>query len=385
MKKPSAREHDLLRGSNLQRGTIPPTFPNSIVSPTAWSGADLELDLDQQQYCLLLDELQIAELEQASRNFKELGYSLEEMSQQTFSLPKLGKRLKALAVELTEGAGFFRIRGLDPRRYSREMNVILYVGLSSYIGGKRGRQDELGNMLLHLTDVGSAVDPDNQRQSPYSNVEQPFHTDTGDIIGLYSLGGAQCGGESRLASTAAVYNEIVKTRPDMISLLSSPSWIFDRFGQWPPWKMRPLLYPIQNQNALLSFSRRPLVGNASSPRSADIPDLPPSHVEAMNAVHFAADHHALSIKLQAGDILFWNNLALMHGRRGFTDSAEEKRHLIRLWLRNEATENAWPIPEDLKTQWNDAFEHVGRPQLWPLEPIRDQGYISTQQRSSGHA
>jgi hypothetical protein len=142
---------------------------------------------------------------------------------------------------------------------------------------------------------------------------------------------------------------------------------------------------MPNQNVLFSFSRRPLVGNASSPRSADIPDLPSSHVEAINAIHFAAERHALSMKLQPGDLLVWNNLALMHGRTGFTDSPENKRHLIRLWLRNEATENAWPIPENLQIQWSDAFEHAGRPQLWPLEPIRDQSYISTQQRSSGYA
>jgi len=52
-----------------------------------------------------------------------------------------------LATELTSGVGFFHVRGLDPQRYSNEMNVVLYLGISTYIGGKRGRQDELGNML----------------------------------------------------------------------------------------------------------------------------------------------------------------------------------------------------------------------------------------------
>lgn len=57
---------------------------------------------------------------------------------------------------------------------------------------------------------------------------KPFHTDAGDIIALYSLGEAECGGESQLVSSATIYNEIVKTRPDLVRLLSSPSWIFDR-------------------------------------------------------------------------------------------------------------------------------------------------------------
>jgi hypothetical protein len=159
----------------------------------------------------------------------------------------------------------------------------------------------------------------------------------------------------------------------------------NRFGQWPPYVMRPLIYPMPNRKAILSFSRRPLVGNASSPRSSDIPDLPASHVKALNAVQFSASRHALSMKLKPGDILVWNNLALMHGRSAFTDSTEDKRHLIRLWLHNEATETVFPIPKDLRPQWDDAFEHAGRPQMWPLEPIRDNSYICTRQRSSGHA
>jgi hypothetical protein len=157
------------------------------------------------------------------------------------------------------------------------------------------------------------------------------------------------------------------------------------FGQWPPYTIRPLLYPISSQNVLLSFSRRPLVGNSSSPRSLDIPDLTSSHVEAINAVHFAAERHALSMKLGRGDILVWNNLSIMHGRAGFTDSPKDRRHLIRLWLRNAETETLWPIPETLQPQWNDSFQHAGRPQLWPSEPIKDHSYISAQQRASGHA
>lgn len=76
-----------------------------------------------------------------------LGLPLEYVSQESFPLPTLGDKLKTFAAELTTGVGFFHIRGLDPRRYSNQTNIVLYLGISSYIGGKRGRQDELGNML----------------------------------------------------------------------------------------------------------------------------------------------------------------------------------------------------------------------------------------------
>jgi hypothetical protein len=77
----------------------------------------------------------------------ELGIPLQEISRTTFPLPTLGDKLKALAKELTSGVGFFHIRGLDPTKYPNGTNVVLYLGISTYIGERRGRQDELGNML----------------------------------------------------------------------------------------------------------------------------------------------------------------------------------------------------------------------------------------------
>ena len=158
------------------------------------------------------------------------------------------------------------------------------------------------------------------------------------------------------------------------------------FGQSPAYMVRPILYPMGEDKVLASFSRRPLVGNATSPRSAGIPELSAAQVEALNAVQFAAERHALSMKLKQGDMLFWNNMAMLHARKGWTDSADRRRHLVRLWLRNDDTEKLWPIPAELEagTAWNKAFDTAGKTQRWPVEPIRERAYIANQQRSSGH-
>lgn len=85
----------------------------------------------------------------ADANFYGTGLDLplEGVSKDTFPLPSLGQKLKTLAQTLTRGFGFFRICGLDPQRYSSRTNIVIYLGISSYVGEKRGRQDELGNML----------------------------------------------------------------------------------------------------------------------------------------------------------------------------------------------------------------------------------------------
>ena len=36
--------------------------------------------------------------------------------------------------------------------------------------------------------------------------------------------------------------------------------------------------------------------------------------------------------LQPGEMIIWNNFTVLHARTSFRDSAEKKRHLLRLWL-----------------------------------------------------
>lgn len=70
-----------------------------------------------------------------------------EVSATTFPLPNVGPKLLRLAEDVHRGKGFAIIRGLKPDGFSPEDNVLLFLGMSSYIGGQRGRQDEDGNML----------------------------------------------------------------------------------------------------------------------------------------------------------------------------------------------------------------------------------------------
>jgi len=84
-------------------------------------------------------------------------------------------------------------------------------------------------------------------------------------------------------------------------------------------------------------------------------------------VHFTAVKHRLTMKLQRGDIQLVNNLAIQHARSEFWDSSTQKRHIIRLWLRNE--EMAWPTPDGLKQTWSDKYsDEKVRGARWNIFP-----------------
>ena len=75
---------------------------------------------------------------------------MSAISRSTFPLPKLGQRLSEISLQLDFGCGFFVLRGLEPRKYSSEENVILYAGIASYVADTRGKQDEQNNVLREL-------------------------------------------------------------------------------------------------------------------------------------------------------------------------------------------------------------------------------------------
>ncbi len=57
-----------------------------------------------------------------------------------------------------------------------------------------------------------------------------MHTDPGPIIGMLCLNTAADGGESVVASSVVVYNQIARQKPHLIKTLIKP-WCFDGYGE----------------------------------------------------------------------------------------------------------------------------------------------------------
>lgn len=150
---------------------------------------------------------------------------LSYVDQQTFALPRLRIRLREWSRNVHFGLGFVVIRGYPVQNLSPEERVIVFAGVSSYIGNFRARQDQGGAGLSHVTDLtnshaGAIGNP------AFTAGPQAMHTDPGEIIGMFCIGTAAEGGESRIASSTAIYNELAAQRPDLLNTLSR-NWVFD--------------------------------------------------------------------------------------------------------------------------------------------------------------
>ncbi|KAM0333519.1 hypothetical protein ACHAQA_002182 [Verticillium albo-atrum] len=359
--------------------TLPDGFPTQLQGPLVWEGEGLA---DRYQWTYVLSPAQLQEVDEALRHFKALDLPLGRLNPETFPLPGLHPELRRLSAELHSGHGFFVIRGLRVDDYPRRDNLIIYAGISSHIAGLRARQDTKHDgrpadvVLTHIKDLTlSELGRDGAIGSPaYTADKQVFHTDTGDIVSLFALGSAAEGGASRLASTWRVYNHLAATRPDLVRTLSE-GWDVEIFanGDKPYWT-RPLLWhqpatAATPERVVLQYARRYFVGFGALPRSPAIPPITEAQAEALDTLHFLGEKYSVATNFEKGDMQYVNNLAVFHARDGFTDTPEQQRHLVRLWLRDP--EHAWETPKDLEDRWRQLFDGVDQnldAQVFPLEP-----------------
>jgi hypothetical protein len=305
--------------------------PGQIDIPSAWRGEDMAANPDRWLFRLSADE--IAELEQAAQSYLAKTKDIGDISKDRFPLPRFGAHLAELRDTLIDGIGFEVIRGLPVAKYSQEFAATIFCGVGAHLGSARS-QNAKGHILGHVRDVGADAKDPNTRI--YQTAErQTFHTDSADVVGLLCIREAMEGGKSLLVSTAAIYNEMLRRRPELVALLFEPI-ATDRRGEVPEGQQPYLQIPPLNWHTgfLTGFYQRQYIDSAQ--RFADAPRLTPAHVEALDLFDTLANdpHLHFGMQLQPGDMQFVYNHALLHDRTGFRDwpDAHQKRHLLRLWL-----------------------------------------------------
>ncbi|KAJ6497163.1 hypothetical protein C8R47DRAFT_972802 [Mycena vitilis] len=356
----------LAENPSLPQKPLPAGFPPSVEGPIVWEGKDWT---DESQWVYNLTQDHLAEIDRALAHFESLDKPLGFIGRDTFPLPALAPELRKLAEVLYSGRGFFVLREIPIDKYSRRELAIVYAGLSSHVGSGRGKQDGTGAVLAHIKDlrVSHAHEKGGIGNAAYTTDKQVFHTDIGDLIALLSIQSSAHGGVSRISSGGRVYNEIAKTRPDLITVLKD-NWPLDRcvsFGGDPAYAERPVLYN-EDGHIVIQYSRRHFTGYGEQVRSPNIPPISEAQAEALDMLHFLAEKYSLGLNFQKGDIQYINSMGLLHARDAFTDDEKHTRHLVRLWLRND--ELAWKTPKPLEASWQKLYSLPQEDQRFPLEP-----------------
>jgi hypothetical protein len=322
--------------------TRPPIeLPPEQRGPAAWYGPDWA---GRDDWIVRLSAGDVAEIEAALAAWRAAcADPPAPLTAADFLLPSLAPRLRALRDELLAGRGFVLMRGMPVTRWSDADCALAFIGLGAHLGHARS-QNAAGHLLGHVRDLGLAsTDP--AVRIYQTRERQTFHTDSCDVVGLLCLREAQSGGDSMLASSTTIFNEMRRRRPELAALLFEPI-ATDRRGEVPA-GMKPYFeIPVFSwyEGFLTAIYQRQYIDSAQ--RFPEAPRLTPDRIAALDLFDALANDPALHLRmrLQPGDMQFVHNHTLLHDRTGFTDWPEpaRRRHLLRLWL---AVPGARPLPE----------------------------------------
>src|ERR1051326_237078 len=142
-----------------------------------------------------------------------------EMTAEDLPLPMLSRRIAEWRNEIRRGRGFVLIRGVPVQDWTEAQAETFYWCLGHHFGIP-GAQNPEGDLLGHVRDQRTGSDVRYYR----TNKELAVHTDTADFVGLLCLQKAKSGGLSRIASSVAVFNELLRRKPQLVPRLFQPGW-----------------------------------------------------------------------------------------------------------------------------------------------------------------
>jgi hypothetical protein len=305
--------------------------PGIIESPTAWYGRELQDDVN---WITHLSAVEVEEVLAAVSHVNKSSISMLEMTPEDFPLPTLTARLNELTRELDRGRGFCLIRGLPINELSERDAAFAYWGIGLHMGVPVS-QNARGHLLGHVTDEGVDFRKNNGARGYQTRLRLPYHTDSSDVVGLLCLRPAKSGGESSVASTTSVYNEVLRRRPDLAHLWFE-NWYSDRRNEEQPGEdpfFRTRLASWDGEYLAIRYVR-PFLESAQ--RHEGVPAQTTQQTEFLDLIDEIANEpgFALHMDFQPGDMQFVCNYTTFHSRKAYEDHEDPllKRHLLRLWL-----------------------------------------------------
>jgi len=310
-------------------------LPPALTHAAAWRGEEL---FGRENWLMELTGDDLAEIDRAVCATE--GRTAEELERpEDFPLAALAEKLRRVQHDLEHGSGAVMLQRVPVEKYSEGQVRRIFWALARHIGTPIS-QSAAGERIFSVRDEGFKVGQP-QARGPNTNKRLSFHTDRCDVIAFLCLQPAQRGGENQLVSSMAVYNEMLRRRPDLVRQLLEP-YYYRRHnvdqGNDRPYCRQPIFSFTEGHFACSYL--RVLIDRAEELH--EVPGMSDQQRQALDYLEELAGELCVTFHQQPGDVLFLNNWVTLHRRGEFEDheAPELRRHILRIWL---STPNSRPI------------------------------------------
>lgn len=327
-----------------------------VSGPNVWYGSEMA---QRRDWIRVLTEAEIAAFETSVARLDATGIDIAAIGPSDLGAPALRALAEEIRQQVLHDRGFILVRGVPVNRWTIRQCAIAYFGLGTMLG-EPVSQNAQGHVLGHVKDIGFDYEKPGHR-GYQTAARLPYHCDSSDVVGLLCVKPARAGGLSSIASAGAVFNEMLRRRPDLVAELVQPVYR-DRRDEVPagaePWYAVPVFSPMPDGSLVTTYVRSAM---RKAQRFPEVPRLTPALDEAcdlLDSLTESPEIH-LDMEFRPGDIQFLNNHGILHSRTAFEDFAEpeRRRHLLRLWL---ACPDGPALPDSFVAVWQGAAQN-GRP------------------------
>lgn len=306
-----------------------------ISGPSAWRGDELA---GSSEWIYTLNDAERSELEMLGRRFVSDDPDLRTVTAGDYPFDVCTGLNDECARQMDGGRGFILVRGLHTEDNGDILAAAIFFVMGLHLGQPIG-QNQMGDLLDHVVATSNKTMADPTALPSRVRDRLPFHSDSSDVVALMCLRGAKEGGASSLVSGTTIYNEILRRRPDLASLL------FDTF-HWDWRRQDPDSPELTYTSPIISYVDgicSTYAGNSmifSAQEYPDVPRLTPGQIEVLHLFDEISQEPGLPIDMhfQPGDVQWLLNYAALHSRTSYVDFPDprRRRHLLRLWLKRDA-------------------------------------------------
>src|SRR5271169_1134124 len=258
-----------------------------------------------------------------------------------FAMPACREAMARAHDILARGVRFAIVERLPIAEINAAEATAIYWLLSSIIARPVAQKLD-GTLIYDVLDTGQQALPGSGVRPDKTNIEIRFHNDNAyndtppDYVGLLCLRKAMSGGHSRVISFHTSHNVMLARYPERLSRLYDPFW-FDRQREFHSGENPIFAAPVFEGGAEIKarFSVHQ-INSGYALRGEPVDEAGEAALATMLDI-FEDDALSIDFDLEPGQMQFVDNRALGHSRTAFIDYSEleQKRHLVRLWLRDQ--------------------------------------------------
>ena len=303
-----------------------PIYQSEITHPSAWTPASLG---GKEGLVLQLTPDHLKAIDELLARLK--GMETTTITREDFDHPALTPFLSRVHDEVMSGHCAAIVRGVSIDRYSREDCERIFWGVGAHLG-------IAGVQSSRADRIGYVREEPGQTRGYRGSRELVLHTDSCPILALMSLQNAAEGGLTYVASSMTIHNVIRRERPDLLEALYRGFPYHSTEIELTPCAI-PIFSNIDGLVSCMFFE-----GHMRKAAKSMGVELPKDLDEGLRL--FAStgmrDDVKIAFMLDPGEMVFFNNFAVLHARTEFRNTPEQKRLLARLWLSPREGRNVVP-------------------------------------------